>query len=68
MSREFVHKTVMTVEALDALKPMAGGRYADGTVGGGGHAAAAGARIPGRPMSVQRRVIAAVKKAVNRAK
>ena len=36
--------------------------------GGGGHAAAAGARIPGRPMSVQRRVIAAVKKAINRAK
>ena len=33
--------------------------------GGGGHPAAAGARIPGRPMSVQRRVIAAVKKALN---
>src|SRR6185295_16835707 len=27
--------------------------------GGGGHKAAAGARIPGRPLSVQRRVIAA---------
>ncbi len=36
--------------------------------GGGGHSAAAGARIPGRPLSVQRRVIAAVKKAVNAAK
>ena len=33
--------------------------------GGGGHKAAAGARIPGRPLSVQRRVIAAVKKALN---
>jgi phosphoesterase RecJ-like protein len=33
--------------------------------GGGGHRAAAGARIPGPPMSVQRRVIAAVKKALN---
>jgi phosphoesterase RecJ-like protein len=33
--------------------------------GGGGHPAAAGARIPGRPMSVQRKVIAAVKKALN---
>lgn len=33
--------------------------------GGGGHPAAAGARIPGRPLSVQRRVIAAVKKALN---
>jgi len=33
--------------------------------GGGGHPAAAGARIPGRPLSVQRRVISAIKKALN---
>jgi phosphoesterase RecJ-like protein len=33
--------------------------------GGGGHPAAAGARIAGRPMTVQRRVIAAVKKALD---
>jgi len=33
--------------------------------GGGGHKAAAGARIPGRPLSVQRRVVAALKKALN---
>ncbi len=32
--------------------------------GGGGHPAAAGARVPGRPLSVQRRVIAAIKKAL----
>jgi bifunctional oligoribonuclease and PAP phosphatase NrnA len=32
--------------------------------GGGGHPAAAGARIPGRPLSVQRRVIGAIKKAL----
>jgi len=30
----------MTAEVLEALKPQSGGRYADGTVGGGGHAAA----------------------------
>src|SRR5579872_7186606 len=36
--------------------------------GGGGHHAAAGARIAGRPLSVQRRVIAAVKKALDRTK
>src|ERR1035437_1778918 len=35
--------------------------------GGGGHPAAAGARIAGKPLSVQRRVIAAVKKALNAA-
>jgi 16S rRNA (cytosine1402-N4)-methyltransferase len=28
----------MAVEALDALKPAPGGRYVDGTIGGGGHA------------------------------
>ncbi len=34
--------------------------------GGGGHPAAAGARIAGKKITVQRRVIAAVKKALNR--
>jgi phosphoesterase RecJ-like protein len=33
--------------------------------GGGGHKAAAGARIPGPPLAVQRRVVAALKKALN---
>jgi bifunctional oligoribonuclease and PAP phosphatase NrnA len=32
--------------------------------GGGGHPAAAGARIPGKPLAVQRKVIAAIKKAL----
>lgn len=35
--------------------------------GGGGHRAAAGARIPGRPLTVQRRVLAAVKHALGSA-
>lgn len=35
--------------------------------GGGGHRAAAGARIPGPPLAIQRRVIAAVKKALDAA-
>jgi phosphoesterase RecJ-like protein len=35
--------------------------------GGGGHPAAAGARIPGPPLSVQRQVIASIKKALNSA-
>jgi phosphoesterase RecJ-like protein len=36
--------------------------------GGGGHPAAAGARIVGTPLSTQRRVIAAVRRAIDRAK
>jgi phosphoesterase RecJ-like protein len=39
-----------------------------GQFGGGGHPAAAGARIPGTPLSVQRKVIAAIKKAINAAR
>lgn len=33
--------------------------------GGGGHKAAAGARIPGKPLTVQRQVLNAIKKALN---
>ena len=36
--------------------------------GGGGHKAAAGARIPGSPLGVQRRVLTAVRKAFKAAK
>jgi len=36
--------------------------------GGGGHSAAAGARIVGSPLAIQRRVIAAIKQAIKRAK
>jgi phosphoesterase RecJ-like protein len=36
--------------------------------GGGGHPAAAGARIPGKPLSVQRKVIAAIKRALDAAR
>ncbi|MCX6891028.1 MAG: DHHA1 domain-containing protein [Verrucomicrobia bacterium] len=33
--------------------------------GGGGHSAAAGARISGKPLSVQRKVIGSIRKALN---
>jgi phosphoesterase RecJ-like protein len=35
--------------------------------GGGGHPAAAGARIPGKPLSVQRKLISAIRKALDSA-
>jgi 16S rRNA (cytosine1402-N4)-methyltransferase len=36
----YSHTPVLREEVLEALRPHDGGRYADGTVGGGGHAAA----------------------------
>ncbi len=39
-ARNFDHNPVMVVEVMAAIRPQRGGRYADGTVGGGGHAAA----------------------------
>ena len=36
----YIHKPVMVAEVLAALDPQPGGCYADGTIGGGGHAAA----------------------------
>ena len=37
---EFSHKPVMMAEVLAALQPKPGGQYADGTLGGAGHASA----------------------------
>ena len=39
-----------------------------GQFGGGGHPAAAGARIPGTPLATQRKVVAAIKRALKAAK
>ena len=36
---DFIHQPVLAAEVLSALRPQAGGRFADGTIGGAGHAA-----------------------------
>jgi len=38
--REFEHRTVLRDATVQALQPQGGGRYLDGTLGGGGHAQA----------------------------
>ena len=37
---DFIHKPVLLREVMAALRPHPGGRYVDGTLGGGGHACA----------------------------
>ncbi|MGO9201729.1 MAG: 16S rRNA (cytosine(1402)-N(4))-methyltransferase RsmH [Limisphaerales bacterium] len=37
---DFTHRSVLVAEVLAALQPRPAGRYVDGTLGGGGHAAA----------------------------
>ena len=39
MAPDFAHSPVMVAEVVEALEPLPGGRYADGTIGGAGHAA-----------------------------
>ena len=43
---EFVHKPIMAQEVLKLLDPSRGGIFADGTLGGGGHAEAVLEKLP----------------------
>jgi len=58
----------LTRISLRSKNPLVNVSEICGLFGGGGRPAAAGARIPGKPLSVQRKVIAAVKRALKAAK
>jgi len=53
---EYFHTPVMLAEVLGALDPKEGGRYVDGTIGGGGHAKAILERVgpQGRVLGLDR--------------
>ncbi len=50
--------------SLRSKRPTVDVNLIAGQFGGGGHAAAAGARVLGKPLSVQRRVLAAIRRAL----
>lgn len=43
---EFIHKSIMVSECMDALKPERGGVFVDCTAGGGGHSIEIAKRLP----------------------
>ena len=46
---EFIHKSVLLNECIEGLSIKPDGIYVDGTLGGGGHSAAAGCTVRGLP-------------------
>ena len=62
----FGHVSVMLGEVLDALEVKPHGSYLDCTLGGGGHAKAAGAKVSGKSADeVKREVIEACGEILN---
>ena len=54
---EFKHTSVLLEETIDNLCIRPDGIYVDGTLGGGGHAAAAGATVPGGIAGAKRAIL-----------
>ena len=59
----FEHKSVLLYETVDSLNIKPDGIYVDGTLGGGGHAKAAGGRAHGTLDEAKRQVLEAVEEA-----
>ena len=56
----FVHKSVLLYETVGSLNIKPGGLYVDGTLGGGGHAQAAGATLNCSLEEAKRRALEAI--------
>ena len=57
---EFHHIPVLFDEVMEWMQPRADGVYADGTLGGGGHAAAAGATLSATLSEAKQAVLQAI--------
>ena len=53
----FSHVSVLLQETIEGLHIRPDGIYVDGTLGGGGHAAAAGATVPGGIAGARRAIL-----------
>ena len=53
----FEHTSVLLGETVDGLHVRPDGIYVDATLGGGGHAAAAGATVPGGIAGAKRAIL-----------
>ena len=58
---EFKHQSVLLFECMDALNIKPDGIYVDGTLGGGGHSAAAGATVDGDMAFTKKAVLDAIR-------
>ena len=62
----FEHKSVLLYETVDSLNIKPDGIYVDGTLGGGGHARAAGCEISGNLDNAKHAVLEEVRKELQR--
>ena len=62
----FEHKSVLLYETVDSLNIRPDGIYVDGTLGGGGHARAAGCEISGNLDNAKHAVLEEVRKELQR--